>query len=113
MKSQLAQIKQTVFVCVFVKMILRGAILDWQGLTKYRIDLKLPLLIIAGSRGLLACGYLNVETFNKTGEVAAIVTGVKDFEAMLEAKVVKVSAAAAVVGITPGMSGVEVLAKIR
>jgi uncharacterized protein YunC (DUF1805 family) len=88
-------------------------ILDWTGLTKHRIDLKLPLLIIAGSRGLLACGYLSVETFDKTGEVAAIVTGVKDFEAMLQAKVVKASVAAAAAGITLGMSGAEVVELIR
>ncbi|MCX5808365.1 MAG: DUF1805 domain-containing protein [Proteobacteria bacterium] len=87
--------------------------MNWNGLEKHRIDLKLPLLIIRGSHGLLACGYLNVETFNKTGEAAAIVTGVKDFDDMLTAKVVKVSNAAEQAGIEPGMTGAEVIDHIR
>jgi uncharacterized protein YunC (DUF1805 family) len=83
------------------------------GLEKHRIDLKLPLLILRGKRGLLACGYLNVETFNKTGEIAAIVTGVKDFDAMLTAKVAKVSSAAEAAGIAVGMTGSDVVERIR
>jgi uncharacterized protein YunC (DUF1805 family) len=72
---------------------------NWQGLERHRIDLKLPLLVIRGSRGVLACGCLNVETLNKTGEVGAIVTGVKTFADMLTAKVVSTSTAAAQAGI--------------
>ncbi|MCX5817278.1 MAG: DUF1805 domain-containing protein [Proteobacteria bacterium] len=87
--------------------------MDWNGLEKHRIDLKLPLLIISGTRGLLACGYLNVETFDKTGETAAIVTGVKNFDDMLNAKAVKVSNAAEQAGIEPGMTGAEVVERIR
>jgi uncharacterized protein YunC (DUF1805 family) len=87
--------------------------MDWNGLEKHRIDLKLPLLIISGTRGLLACGYLNMETFNKTGETAAIVTGVKTFDDMLNAKAVKVSNAADQAGIKPGMTGAEVVERIR
>jgi len=87
--------------------------MNWNGLEKHRIDLKLPLLIIRGSRGLLACGYLNVDTFNKTGEVAAIVAGVKDFDDMLVAKVVKISVAAEQAGIKPEMTGTEVVERIR
>jgi uncharacterized protein YunC (DUF1805 family) len=62
---------------------------------------------------LLACGYLNVETFNRTGEAAAIVTGVKDFDAMREARVVAVSAEAEKAGMTIGMTGAQVLELIR
>lgn len=87
--------------------------MNWQGLEKHSISLKLPLLIIKGSKGILACGYLNVETFIKTGEVAAIVTGVKSFEDMLNAKVVKVSAAAEQAGLKVGMAGAEVIDLIR
>jgi uncharacterized protein YunC (DUF1805 family) len=46
---------------------------------------------LQGSEGLLACGYLSVETFNKTGEAAAIVTGVKNFDDMSAATVKTVS----------------------
>ena len=87
--------------------------MNWQGLERHRIDLKLPLLVIRGSRGVLACGYLNVETFNKTGEVGAIVTGVKNFDDMLTAKVVNTSTAAAQAGIKAEMSGAEVVEQIR
>lgn len=87
--------------------------MNWQGLERHRIDLKLPLLVIRGSRGVLACGYLNVETFNKTGEVGAIVTGVKNFDDMLTAKVVSISTAAAQAGINAGMTGAEALEQIR
>jgi len=51
--------------------------MNWSGLSKEHIQLQLPLLIIKGSKGFLACGYVNVETCNKTGEACAIVTGVK------------------------------------
>jgi uncharacterized protein YunC (DUF1805 family) len=87
--------------------------MNWDGLEKRRIDLKLPLLVIRGSRGLLACGYLNVETLNKTGEVGAIVTGVKDFDDMLTAKVANASAAAQQLGIKIGMTGAEAVELIR
>lgn len=87
--------------------------MNWQGLERLHIALKLPLLVVRGSRGVLACGYLNVETFNKTGEVGAIVTGVKTFEDMLDARVTSVSAAAEKAGIQIGMSGAEAIERIR
>lgn len=87
--------------------------MNWDGLDRHHVELKLPLLIVRGSRGLLACGYLNVATFNKTGEAAAIVTGVKSFEEMLTAQVVAVSEAGQQLGITTDMTGEEVLGKIR
>lgn len=90
-----------------------GGPMNWDGLERHRVDLKLPLLVIRGSRGVLACGYVNVETFNRTGEAGAIVTGVKDFDDMLAAKVVGVSTAAAQAGITTGMTGAEVVERIR
>ena len=79
----------------------------------HRVPLKLPLLILKGSKGLLACGYLNVETFNKTGEAAAIVTGVKTFDDMAGAIVAKVSQAGEQLGLRAGMSGAQALELIR
>jgi uncharacterized protein YunC (DUF1805 family) len=78
-----------------------------------RIDLARPLLVIRAGRGILACGYLDVETFNRTGEVGAIVTGVNDFDDMLEARVKVVSIAAEQAGLRAGMTGAEVLELIR
>jgi uncharacterized protein YunC (DUF1805 family) len=87
--------------------------MDWKGLTKEQIQLQLPLLIIKGSKGFLACGYINCETCNKTGEACAIVTGVKTHEEMLDAEVKAVSAEAARLGVHIGMKGEEALAILR
>jgi len=87
--------------------------MDWEGLIKEEIQLGLPLLIIKGSRGFVGCGYINVETCNKTAEACAIVTGVKAHDAMLDAEVKAVSATAARLGVQVGMKGKEALAIFR
>jgi uncharacterized protein YunC (DUF1805 family) len=60
----------------------------------------------------LACGYFDIETANKLGEAVAIVTGVKNYDDMLLAKVVKLSKAAEDKGLTLGMSGREALSQL-
>ncbi len=76
----------------------------------YRIPtVSSAILFIKGTKGFLACGYFNIETADKLGEVVAIVTGVKNFDDMLKAEVRKVSATAAAAGIKTGMSGREAL----
>ena len=87
--------------------------MEWEGFTKEQIQLGLPLLIIKGSKGFLGCGYINVETCNKTGEACAIVTGVKTHEAMLSAEITAVSQAAEKLGVRIGMMGKEVLEIFR
>ncbi len=67
------------------------------------------ILIIRGRCGMLACGYLNVETAEKLSDALAIVTGVKTYEDMLNARIQKVSSEAAACGVTPGMTGREAL----
>jgi uncharacterized protein YunC (DUF1805 family) len=87
--------------------------MDWEGLTKEQIHLGLPLLIIKGSKGFLACGYINVETCDKTGEACAIVSGVKNHDDMLNAEVKAVSVAAEKLGVRLGMRGEEALEIFR
>ena len=87
--------------------------MDWSGLEKERIELKLPLLTIKGSQGFLACGYINVETCNKTDEACAIVSGVKTHDDMLTAEVKSMSEKAEALGVTKGMSGKEALERFR
>lgn len=82
--------------------------MDWEGFTKEEIQLALPLLVIKGSRGFLGCGYINIETCDKTGEACAIVIGVKTHDAMLDAEVKAVSAEAERLGVRVGMKGEEV-----
>ena len=67
------------------------------------------LLLIQGEKGMLGCGYFNVETADKLDTPLAIVTGVGSFDDMLNAKVVKVSRAAEALGVKTGISGKEAL----
>ena len=71
----------------------------------FRIDLALPLLIIKAPKGMLACAYLDICTFNKTGEAAAIVSGVNDFDDMRSAIIIGVSKEASALGINVGETG--------
>lgn len=87
--------------------------MDWNGFRQCRYDLKRPLLIVTGSKGSLACGYLNVATFEKLEEAVAIVRGVDDFDAMAVARVEEVSSAAAQLGVQTGMTGAEALERLR
>jgi uncharacterized protein YunC (DUF1805 family) len=87
--------------------------MDWSGIDRFHISLKRPLLVVRGGRGILACGYLKIETFDKTGEAGATVTGVNDFEQMLDAPLVFVSHAAAAMGLAPGMTGRQALELFR
>ncbi len=67
-------------------------------------------LIIKAERGFLGCGYFDINVANKVGDVAAIVTGVKTFEDMLNAKLVAVSNEAKKLGIKEDMNGKQALA---
>ena len=77
-----------------------------------RFELARPLLVMKAAKGFLACGYINVETTNKTGEACAIVTGVSSYDDMLATKVSAVSTAAQELGVAIGDSGAEALAKL-
>ena len=70
------------------------------------------VLMIRGGKGLLGCGYLSVATADKTGDALAVVTGVKNYDDMLEASVKAVSMAAVELGVSVGMSGREALVKL-
>lgn len=70
------------------------------------------ILVIAAPKGMLCCGYISMEAAEKFNDPAAVVTGVKTFEDMLNASVVKVSSSAAALGVVPGMSGREALLKM-
>ncbi len=87
--------------------------MDWKGFQRFYIDLKLPLMFIRGSQGILVCGYFDINTFDTTGEAAALVRGVNTFDDMLKAKVKCVSAAAAKLGVEEDMKGQEALELLR
>lgn len=70
------------------------------------------LLLLKSARGILGCGYLNTETADKINDALAIVSGVKNYDDMLGAKVLKVSSAAALLGVEAGMTGAQALVKM-
>ena len=78
-----------------------------------QFELRRPLLVMKAPKGLLGCGYISVETCNKTGEACAIVTGVSSFDDMRKAKVVATSQHAAELGVTVGETGESALHKMR
>lgn len=71
-----------------------------------------PLVLIVGKKGFLMCGYLALEVAEKFGSCAAIVTGVKTTDELLEKPVVKVTCGAERLGIKPGMTGRQALKKL-
>ncbi|HVO37009.1 MAG TPA: DUF1805 domain-containing protein [Candidatus Acidoferrum sp.] len=68
-----------------------------------------PLLAIMGSKGFVMCGFLSMEAAEKVGVVAAIVSGVKTFEDVLNGQVKAVSSKAKSLGVEVGMKGAEAL----
>tara|TARA_R110001599_G_scaffold352687_2_gene588229 strand:+ start:4088 stop:4366 length:279 start_codon:yes stop_codon:yes gene_type:complete len=86
---------------------------DWGALKLARIELQLPLLTAQGEKGLLACGYVDVNTCDKTGEACAIVSGVRNHDDMLTQPVLAVSKAASILGVEVGMTGTQALEIMR
>lgn len=68
-----------------------------------------PLIVIRGRKGVIFCGYLNPDVAERAGLVAAIVSGVKTFDEILEKPVVYSTKKATELGIKTGMSGKEAL----
>ena len=64
-----------------------------------------PLLLVMGETGFVMCGFLNVDAAEKLDVTAAMVSGVKSFEDVLEAEVKAVTSEAHKKGIEPGMMG--------
>ena len=88
-------------------------IINHQSYDGWRVALPHSTLIfIAGQKGVLGCGFFNVETANKINEPLAVVTGVKTFDDMLKKEVIAVSNAAMTLGIKVGMTGKEALEKL-
>jgi len=79
-------------------------------LTGYCIDLgKAPLIILQAKKGYIMCGYLNMNTANKLGDIAGKVTGVKTFDDVLKATVIEVSENAKKEGLKEGINAQDFL----
>jgi uncharacterized protein YunC (DUF1805 family) len=76
-------------------------------------QLQRPLLVISGSKGVLSCGYLSLEAFERNGDAGAIVRGVDTYDDMLVAQVQAVSSKAEALGVRVGMTGAQALELFR
>ncbi|HDI12383.1 MAG TPA: DUF1805 domain-containing protein [Candidatus Bathyarchaeota archaeon] len=71
-----------------------------------------PLLLMVGEKGFVMCGYLNMEVAEKLQVAAAMVSGVKSFQDVLEAEIKAATSKAKELGISIGMKSQEALQKI-
>lgn len=68
-----------------------------------------PLVLIVGEKGFVMCGFLNADAAEKFNVAAAVVSGVKSFEDVLNAQVKTVTSKAKSLGVEAGMKGSEAL----
>lgn len=73
---------------------------------------KAPLVALIAPKGYIMCGYLNLGTAEGLGQVAAIVTGVRNIEDMLNKKISASTSQAKVLGINEGMPVKEAIKKL-
>ncbi len=71
-----------------------------------------PLLLVVAEQGFVMCGFLNVDTAERLGVAAAVVSGVNSFEDVLNAQVKMVTSRAKSLGIEAGMKGVDALKRM-
>lgn len=64
------------------------------------------MLVLTAKKGFIMCGYLNQDAAANFGDAACVISG-SSFEELLANPVKAVTAAAADLGIQPGMTGAE------
>ncbi len=65
---------------------------------------NLPLIVVKAKNGYVACSYIDKETAEKVGDVAAFVAGVKNVDDFKKAKIRYATTWAENIGIREGMS---------
>jgi len=89
--------------------------LDSKGCLGVRVDLpgcSSQLLLIMAEKGFVMCGFLNVEAAERLNVAAAVVSGVKTFDDVLNAQIKAVTSKAKGMGVEVGMLGVEALRRM-
>jgi len=88
--------------------------LDGKACMGMRVDLPdgPPLLLVVADKGFVMCGFLNMETAERLGVAAAMVSGVKTFEDVLDAQVKAATNKANSLGVEVGAKGSEALKRM-
>ena len=68
-----------------------------------------PLVLITAEKGFVMCGFLDMQAAEKLNVAAALVSGVKSFDDVLNAQVKSVTFKAKGLGVETGMKGSEAL----
>jgi uncharacterized protein YunC (DUF1805 family) len=68
-----------------------------------------PFVMIIGRLGFVCCGFLSIEAAEKLNVAAAVVSGVKNFDDVLNAEVKAVTSMAQALGVKTGMKGKDAL----
>lgn len=71
-----------------------------------------PLVMIVATKGLVCCGFINMDAAERLGVAAAMVSGVKSFDDVLNAEVKATTTKAQVAGVKAGMKGKEALKRL-
>jgi uncharacterized protein YunC (DUF1805 family) len=71
-----------------------------------------PLLLIIAEKGVVMCGFLNVDAAERLGVAAVMVSGVKTFDDVLSAQVKAVTSKAKTFGVEVGIRGSEALKRM-
>jgi len=71
-----------------------------------------PLVMIIGQKGLICCGFLNMDAAEKLNVTAAMVSGVKNFNDVLNAEVRATTSKAQAHSIKVGMKGKDALERL-
>lgn len=71
-----------------------------------------PLILVTTNKGYVMCGYLNMTTANKLGDIAGRVSGVHTIDDFLKAPIVELSDAAEKQGLTKGITAHDFLNKL-
>lgn len=77
-----------------------------------RVDLPnspAPLILITAEKGFVMCGFLSIEAAEGLNVAAAVVSGVKSFDDVLNAQVKAVTSRAEGLGVETGKKGLEAL----
>jgi uncharacterized protein YunC (DUF1805 family) len=79
-----------------------------------RVDLpnSPPLLLIIAEKGFVMCSFLNMEAAERLEVAAAMVSGVKTFEDVLNAQVKAATSKAKNLGVETGMKGLDALKRM-